>query len=69
MNAGASFRGQPLLMLLALLGGWVALRIVLWMPPFADPAGAAPGHLVAQLLSQGQDGAAEAAPALASATP
>jgi hypothetical protein len=28
-------RGEPLLVLGAILGGWLALRIVLWQPPFA----------------------------------
>jgi hypothetical protein len=42
---GAKYRGQPLLVLLILLGGWVGLRTVLWQSPFAQaigPARAAP---------------------------
>lgn len=35
MSAGTRYRGQPLLVLVALLGGWVALRILLWEAPFA----------------------------------
>jgi len=40
VNRGAAFRGQPLLLLAALLLGWMALRVALWGPPF-DPSGAA----------------------------
>jgi hypothetical protein len=35
MNSGARYRGQPLLVLLILLGGWVGLRMALWQTPFA----------------------------------
>jgi len=31
---GGGFRGQPLLVLAVLLGGWVALRALLWQSPF-----------------------------------
>jgi hypothetical protein len=34
MRHGAAFRGQPLLLLAALLFGWMALRAALWQPPF-----------------------------------
>ena len=39
MRQGAAFRGQPLLLLAALLVGWLALRLALWQPPF-EPEGA-----------------------------
>lgn len=35
MTVSARHRGQPLLTLLVLLGGWIALRAVLWQSPFA----------------------------------
>lgn len=34
MTSGASFRGQPLLLLAGLLAGWLVLRLALWAPPF-----------------------------------
>ena len=34
MSQGAAFRGQPLLLLAALILGWLALRAALWQPPF-----------------------------------
>jgi hypothetical protein len=34
MNGRATYRGQPLLVLLALLGGWFAVRALLWQVPF-----------------------------------
>lgn len=36
MNIRAKYRGQPLLVLLILLGGWIGLRMVLWQSPFAQ---------------------------------
>lgn len=35
MTAGTRRRGQPLVVLLALLGGWVGLRVVAWETPTA----------------------------------
>ena len=32
MSAAAAFRGQPLLVLVGLLGAWFALRVALWQP-------------------------------------
>jgi hypothetical protein len=40
VKKGAAFRGQPLLMLAALLVGWLALRVALWQPPFEAPRAA-----------------------------
>lgn len=37
MMQATAFRGQPLLVLSALLVGWVAARASLWQPPFAAP--------------------------------
>ena len=36
MMRAAAFRGQPLLLLGGLLGGWVVLRVALWAPPFDE---------------------------------
>jgi hypothetical protein len=33
-------RGQPLVVLVVLLGGWIAMRAALWQSPFPPPAGA-----------------------------
>jgi hypothetical protein len=35
LRAGPQPRGEPLLVLAAIVGGWLALRVVLWQPPFA----------------------------------
>lgn len=47
MTRQAAYRGQPLLVLLALMAGWFAVRAVLWQAPFPVPlaqaAGAAAG--------------------------
>jgi len=32
-----SYRGQPLMVLLMLLGGWTILRVAMWQSPFDDP--------------------------------
>lgn len=32
MKAGSAFRGQPLLVLVVLLGAWLGLRVALWQP-------------------------------------
>lgn len=37
MTAAAAFRGQPLLLLIGLLGAWFALRVALWQPSFDGP--------------------------------
>ena len=37
MREGASFRGQPVLLLAGLMAGWIALRMALWAPPFELP--------------------------------
>ena len=42
MREGAAFRGQPLLMLAALLVGWLGLRVALWEPPLEVPAALRP---------------------------
>jgi hypothetical protein len=34
MNQRAAFRGQPLMLLAALLAGWLGMRAVWWQPPF-----------------------------------
>ena len=47
MTGGAKYRGQPLLVLLILLGGWVGLRMVLWQSPFAHAIGPARAAVVA----------------------
>lgn len=39
MTAGAAFRGQPLLMLIGLLLGWLVLRTVVWPRPFIQLPG------------------------------
>lgn len=38
MTDRTGMRGQPLLLLGAILAGWLALRVALWEPPFASPA-------------------------------
>lgn len=37
MKRGAAFRGQPLLVLAAVLLAWLTLRVALWQPPFEAP--------------------------------
>jgi len=44
MTAAAAFRGQPLLVLVGLLGAWCALRVAVWQP-LAGPAFLAVPHL------------------------
>ena len=46
MKAAAAFRGQPLIVLAALLGAWFALRVALWQP-LVDGAILAVPNLVA----------------------
>lgn len=41
MTRATAFRGQPLLVLTALLVGWIAVRASLWQPPFAAPRASA----------------------------
>lgn len=50
MRAVAAYRGQPLFVLAVLLGGWIALRALLWQPPFgvAVPPRQAPAGVAAQ---------------------
>jgi len=62
-------RGQPLLMLLALLGSWVGLRAALWEPPIASPlvratrsAGFSPARRTGRALASARNPGAEAAP-------
>lgn len=53
MNRRVAYRGQPLLVLLALLAGWFGLRVVLWQAPFPAPLAVAAdtvGELVAPVV-------------------
>jgi hypothetical protein len=37
MRQGTNYRGQPLLVLVGLLGAWVIMRTLLWQSPFTGP--------------------------------
>ena len=43
MSARTRLRGQPVLALVLVLGGWVALRAAFWESPFADAVARLPG--------------------------
>lgn len=51
---GASFRGQPVLMLGLLLGGWGTARLILWGAPFAAAVSAAEVEYRAAAVSDQQ---------------
>ena len=66
MTKGAAFRGQPLLMLVGLLIGWMALRIAIWQPPFETASAAMhaaePGGNVVQTIAEAEEPVAAVPP-------
>ena len=62
MSSGATFRGQPLLLLGVLLAGWVGVRTVLWQTPFVGSEGVA-------FAAPDVSGAARTAPGLSRQMP
>ncbi|HYD25451.1 MAG TPA: hypothetical protein VEB68_11705 [Croceibacterium sp.] len=79
MSGAAAFRGQPLLLLGALLAAWLGLRVALWQPPFEDGAAiarlaeAAPSRAIAPAVrspapDRGEVAAASPLPVPLSAT-